>query len=214
MIVGDTTLALNTAVILQKKYNVTLVVKRKKIASEFVKTLDKALVIVGDPGSKELLEQEGLAHMDAFIAVTPNTEINILSSLLAEDIGVYKTIALVDNEVYTHISQNIGIDTIINKKLIAANNIFRYVRKGSIEAIATLHGVNAEIIEFEITKENHITRKTLGELNLSVSSVIIAGVIRGEESIIPKSDFTLQKGDKVIVFALPESIKHVESYFK
>jgi trk system potassium uptake protein TrkA len=213
MIVGDTTLALNTAAILQKDYYVTVVVKKKSIANEFVKILDKALVIIGDPGSKELLEQEGLAHMDAFIAVTPNTEINILSSLLAEDIGVYKTIALVDNEVYTHISQNIGIDTIINKKLIAANNIFRYVRKGSIEAIATLHGVNAEIIEFEITKENHITRKTLGELNLSVSSVIIAGVIRGDESIIPGSSFVLQKGDKVIVFALPESIKHVESYF-
>ncbi len=213
MIVGDTTLALATAVNLQKNYHVTLVVKNKNIANQFLNVLDKTLVIIGDPGSKDLLEQEGLAHMDAFIAVTPNTEINILSSLLAEDSGVYKTIALVNNEVYTHISQNIGIDTIINKKLIAANNIFRYVRKGHIKAIATLHGVNAEIIEFEITKDNHVTRKTLGELNLRVSSIIIAGVIRGEDSIIPGRDFILRKGDKVIVFALPESIKHVESYF-
>jgi len=213
MIVGDTTLALDTAKNLQNDYHVTLVVKNKSTAKRFLNSLEKTLIIIGDPGSKDLLEQEGLAHMDAFIAVTPNTEINILSSLLAEDSGVYKTIALVDNEVYTHISQNIGVDTIINKKLIAANNIFRYVRKGHIKAIAQLHGVDAEIIEFEITKENHVTRKTLGELNLRVSSIIIAGVVRGEQSIIPSKDFMLKKGDKVIVFALPESIKHVESYF-
>lgn len=214
MIIGDTTLALDTAEILQEEYNVTLIIHDRNKANKFLQVLNKTLVVVGDPSSKELLEQEGLEHMDAFIAVTPNTEINILSSLLAEDSGVAKTIALVDNEVYTHISQNIGIDTIINKKLIAANNIFRFVRKGHVKAIATLHGVDAEIIEFEITKDNHITRKTLSELNLPVSSIIIAGVIRGDQSIIPGSEFVLKRGDKVIVFALPESIKKAESFFR
>ena len=169
--------------------------------------------MIGNPSNKELLEQEDLNEMDAFIALSPDSEVNILTSLVAEESGIYKTIAKVDNDVYTHISQSIGIDTIINMKLIAANNIFRYVRKGSVEAIATLHGVNAEIIEYVINKEGRITSNSLADLNLPTSSVI-AGLIRGNESIIPDGNFKLSVGDKIIVFALPEAIKKVEETFK
>lgn len=213
MIIGDTPLALRTAELLQKKYKVTLILNNKKTGKEFLKTLDNTLVVIGNPSSKELLEQEGLSNMDAFIALSPDSEVNILTSLVAENSGVFKTIAKVDNEVYTHISQNIGIDTIINKKLIAANNIFRFVRKGTVEAIATLHGVNAEIIEFEINSPGVLTSKVLGDLNLPESS-IIAGVIRASQVYIPGGDFQLLVGDKVIVFALPLAIKKVEEIFK
>ncbi|MFT7588062.1 MAG: trk system potassium uptake protein TrkA [Limisphaerales bacterium] len=213
MIVGDTPLALITAELLQAHYRVTVVMSGKSDSREFEQKLDKALVVIGDPGNNEILEQEGLKSMDAFIALTPNSEINILSSLVAEQSGVFKTIALVDNDVYTHISQNIGVDTIINKKLIAANNIFRFVRKGTVEAIATLHGVDAEIIEFSISKSNRITSNMLSELRLPESS-IIAGVIRDKESIIPGGTFQLEVGDKVIVFVLPKAIKKVEEIFK
>jgi trk system potassium uptake protein TrkA len=151
--------------------------------------------------------------MDAFIALTPNAEINILTSLIAEETGVYKTIASVDNTNYTHISQNIGIDTIINKKLIAANNIFRYVRKGKVEAIASLQGVDAEVIEFKIYKENRLVRNSICELHLPEKAVI-AGVVRGEQTFIPDDNFCFQLGDKVIVFAQPEAIKKVEETFK
>jgi len=213
MIIGDTSLALRTAELLQNDYNVTVVMKSKSKGKEFLNILSNCLITIADPSNKELLLQEGLSNMDAFIALTPNSEINILSSLVAENSGVYKTIALVDNDVYTHISQNIGVDTIINKKIIAANNIFRFVRKGKVEAIATLHGVDAEIIEFEISKNNRITSHTLSELKLPDSS-IVAGVIRGDYSIIPSGNLTLQMGDKIIVFALPEAIKRVEETFK
>jgi trk system potassium uptake protein TrkA len=133
--------------------------------------------------------------------------------LLAEQEGVFKTIALVDNTDYTHISQNIGIDTLINKKLIAANNIFRYVRKGQIEAITSLHGVNAEIIEFVVHKNNRLTRAKLRDLHFP-QSAIIGGVIRGDQSLIPDGDFQLQVNDKVIVFSMPESISRVEEMFR
>lgn len=213
MIVGDTPLALRTAECLENKYKVSMIMKSKERGKEFLKTLKNTLVIIGDPGSKEILQQEGLEFMDAFIAVTPDSEINILTSLVAENSGVYKTIALVDNEVYTHISQNIGVDTIINKKLVAANNIFRFVRKGKVQAIATLHGVDAEIIEFEIEANSRLNNRTIGDLKLPKES-IIAGVIRGNKSIIPGGDFSLQGGDKVIIFVLPNAIRIVEDIFK
>jgi trk system potassium uptake protein TrkA len=151
--------------------------------------------------------------MDSFIALTPNSETNIIASLMAEESGVYKTIALVDNTIYTHISQNIGVDTLINKKIIAANNIFRYVRKGKIEAIASLHGVDAEIIEYIIHRNNTLTKKPLRDLHFP-ENAIIAGVIRGEESLLPNGDFQLQVDDKVIVFAMSKCISRLEELFR
>ena len=151
--------------------------------------------------------------MDAFIAVTPNSETNIIASVMAEACGVYKTIAMVENIDYTHISLNIGVDTIINKKLIAANNIFRFVRKGHIEAIASLHGVDAEVIEYVIQKSNRLTRKPISALKLP-DTLVIAGVIRGEEVFIPTGDFRMQLADRVIGFSRHSDISRVEKLFR
>jgi len=175
--------------------------------------LQNTLVIIANSSNIDALKEEGLEGMDAFIALTPNSETNIITSLLAEELGVYKTIVLVDNVNYTHISQNIGVDTIINKKLIAANEIFRFVRKGKIQAIASLHGVEAEMIEFLIHKKNRLIKHPIRKLHLPKEAVI-AGVIRGEQSIIPDGDFTFELKDKVIVFSLPEAIYRVEQLFK
>lgn len=213
MIVGGTEMALRTAKILEEKYKVKLIVEDKEIGKRFLETLHESLVIVADIDNRQALNKEGLANMDAFIALTPNSETNIITSLMAEESGVYKTIALVDNVNYTHISQNIGVDTIINKKLIAANEIFRFVRKGRIEAIATLHGVDAEVIEFVIYKKNRILNNPVSKLKMPAKS-IIAGVIRGNDGFIPDKDFIFQLDDKVIVFALPEAINRVEKIFK
>ncbi|MEM8908194.1 MAG: Trk system potassium transporter TrkA, partial [Bacteroidota bacterium] len=213
MIIGGTPLALRTAQQLESHYAVVVVLKDKEMGKVFLEELNHTLVTITDPSNVEALKIEGLEQMDAFISLTNNTETNIITSLVAEELGVYKTIALVDNAIYTHISQNIGIDTIINKKLIAANNIFRFVRKGKIEAIASLHGVDAEIIEFEVHKKNRLLKHPIKDLYLP-ETAIIAGVIRADKSFIPDGNCLLELGDKVIVFALPEAIKKIEELFK
>jgi len=213
IIIGGTPLALQTARLLEKTYSVTIVVKEKDFAKNCVETLENSHVIHTDPSNIDVLKEENLEQMDAFIALTPNSEINIISSLMAEELGVYKTIALVDNVNYTHISQNIGIDTIINKKLIAANNIFRFVRKGKVQAIASLHGVDAEMIEYEVHKKNRLLRHPIKELHLPEQS-IIAGVIRKDKSYIPDGDFVFEINDKVIILMLPEGRTQVEELFK
>lgn len=213
MIIGGTPLALSTAKRLENDYNVTLIEKDKEVCKELAGELTNTLIIHGDAGNINLLEEEGLSRMDAFIALSPNSETNIIASLTAKNYGVYRTIAQVENKEYTHISQNIGVDTLINKKLIAANNIFRFVRKGRIEAITSLHGVDAEVIEFVVTKSNQLTKKSLRELHFP-KTALIGGVIRGKESLIPNGDFRLEVDDKVIVFALPEAIGKVEQLFR
>lgn len=213
MILGGTDVGMRTAELLEKEYHVTIVEENRNICKDLVENLKNSLVIKGDPGNIELLREEGLDQMDVFIAVTPNSETNIITSLMAKECGIAKTIALVENADYTHISQNIGVDTIINKKLIAANNIFRYVRQGKIEAITSLHGVDAEIIEFSIQKSNRLTRVPIRELHFP-ENALIGGVIRNDQSLIPDGNFQLELNDKVIVFALPKAIQAVEKLFR
>lgn len=212
MILGGSDLSFVTAKMLEDTYDVTIVNENKTFCKKLTEKLHNSLIINGDPSNMELLKEEGMRNMDAVIALTKNSETNIIASLMAEQKGVFKTIALVDNTDYTHISQHIGIDTIINKKLIAANNIFRYVRQGKIEAITSLHGVDAEIIEYIIEKDSKITNKPLRKIKLP-QNTLIGGVIRGEEKFIPNGDSTLMKGDRVIVFAISDSISALEKMF-
>ena len=213
MIVGGGRLALQTARLLEKEFSISVVAGSEKNCKRFIEQLDNSLVIQGKPDNIELLREEGLENMDAFVALTPNSETNIITSLTAERFGVYKTIAHVDNVAYTHISQQIGVDTLINQKLIAANNIFRYFRKGKVEAIKSLQGVEGEIIEFNIAKNNTVTAKPIGELRLPEKAVV-AGVVRQDAGLIVEDDFRLQLGDKVIIFAPPSCIESVTNTFR
>jgi trk system potassium uptake protein len=213
MIAGYTPIALETAKVLEKKYEVKVIVKGERACKDFARHLSSAVIIQGDPNNADLLEEEGLDQMHVYIALTPNSETNIITSLFAEKAGVYKTIASVDNAAYTHISQGIGIDTIINKKLLAANNIFRFIRKGKIEAIVSFHGVNGEIIEFVIEDSSKLIGKNTNKVDLP-DEAIIAGIVRDERGFIPDDKVEFRAGDKVIIFTLQPSIHKVEDIFK
>jgi trk system potassium uptake protein TrkA len=212
MIIGNGPLARRTAKLLEKEYNVSLIIKDKAECKKCHEQLDNTLILQGDPNNTEFLLEYGLESMDAFVALTPNSETNIISCLMAERTGDIKTIALVDNSAYTHISQNIGVDTIINKKLLAANNIFRFIRRGRVEAIASFHGVDSEVIEFILDESDSVIGKQISEIGLP-KEAIVAGVIRDEKGLIPRGSFVLSKEDKVIIFVLPRAVKSVESIF-
>ncbi|MCB0517913.1 MAG: Trk system potassium transporter TrkA [Lewinellaceae bacterium] len=213
MILGGSPLAYETAKLMEDDFNITLIEGSKDQCKILTEKLNNTLIINGKADNVDLLQEEGLDRMDAFIALTPNSETNIIASLTAKNHGVYKTIAQVENKEYTFISQNIGVDTLINQKLIAANNIFRFVRQGTVEAITGLHGVEAEVIEFVVTKNNLMTRKPIKDLHFP-KAALIGGVIRGDESLIPDGNFQLQMDDKVIVFTMPEAVSKVERMFR
>lgn len=212
MIIGEGILARRTAKLLEKDYNVSIVIKDKSECKKCHEILNNSLILQGDPNNTEFLKDCGLESMDAFVALTPNSETNIISCLMAEKVGGIKTIALVDNSAYTHISQKIGVDTIINKKILAANNIFRFIRRGKVEAIASFHGVDAEVIEFIVDQNNKVVGKSISDMGLPKEAVV-AGVIRDNKGFIPTGNFILDNDDKVIIFVLPSSVKAVESIF-
>lgn len=194
------------------KFNVKLIEIDKEIAFELAEDLPNALVINGDGRNVELLEEENIADMDAFISVTGNAETNIMSCLVAKSKGVKKTIALVENMDYYQLSESIGIDTLINKKLLAASSIFRYIRKGEVVAMTKLNTMNAELLEFVVNSKSKITKKRIKDLDFP-RSAIIGGVIRNGEGLIPLGDFHVQLGDRVVVCCLPSSIVEVEKFF-
>ncbi len=151
--------------------------------------------------------------MDAFVAVTEDAETNIITCLMAKHLGVKKVIALVDKVDYIPLTQTIGLDSLINKKLIAANNISRFIRKSEVLALSTLEGIDADIMEYVVQPNALITKKPIKDLNFP-KEAIIGGIIRGDETMIAVGDTKIQNGDKVVVFSLPGGVKKTEKYFK
>jgi trk system potassium uptake protein len=212
MIIGGDDMAVTTAIKLQSKYRVTLVNKDKERCKWLAEHLPDTLVINGDYKNIEMLVEEGLEQMDAFLALTESSETNIITSLSAKNHGVYKTIAHVDTREYIHISHSIGVDSLINKKLVAANEISRYLKKGKVDAVSGIYGVDAEFIQYSVSRNNRLTKYPLKELHFP-ETAIVAGVIRGEEVYIPDGDFLLHMNDKAIVLALPEAKLALEKLF-
>ena len=194
------------------RFNVKLIEKDKEKAFDLADELPNALVINGDGRNVELLEEESLESMDAFIAVTGNSETNIMSCLVAKSKRIKKTIALVENMDYFQLSHSIGIDTLINKKLLAANNIFRHIRKGEVVALMRLNNLNAEILEFVVKPSSRVTGSIIRELDFPRSATI-GGVIRDDEGIIALGGFEIRAGDRVVVCCLPEAIPKIERLF-
>ncbi|WP_343487700.1 Trk system potassium transporter TrkA [Allomuricauda sp. d1] len=213
MILGGSKVGYKTArELCNKKFNVKLIEKNKEKAFDIVDELPNALVINGDGRNVELLEEESLDSMDAFVAVTGNSETNIMSCLVAKSKNIKKTIALVENMDYFQLSQSIGIDTLVNKKLLAANTIFRYIRKGEVLALTRLNNLNAEILEFEVKPTSLVNGELIKELDFP-REAIIGGVIRNNKGIIALGDFKIASGDKVVVCCLPKAIGRIEKLF-
>lgn len=213
MILGGSKVGFKTArELCNKNFNVKLIEKNKEKALALADELPHALVINGDGSDVELLEEENLGAMDAFIAVTENSETNIMACLMAKSKHVKKTIAMVKNIDYFQLSYSIGVDTLVNKKLMAANTIFRHIRRGKVLSLNRLNNLNVEILEFEVKATSQVNGELIKELNFP-REASIGGVIREGKGIIALGDFRIMKGDRVVVCCLPKALSRIEKLF-
>ena len=213
MILGGSNVGYHAARTLSKKYGVKLIEPQKSRCYTLADELPNTLIINADGRDVDVLEEENLSEMDAFIAVTDNSETNIITSLVAKNHGVQKTIALVENIDYIHLSQSIGVDTLINKKLIAANFIFRYIRKGEIVSLTSLHGADVEVLEFEVQENSKVADSALQDIPFPRNS-IVGGVIRNGVGFAVRGDFVFKPKDHVVILAKPTCINKIEAFFK
>lgn len=212
MILGGTPLSIRVAKKLESKYKINMVSNDPGFCEKCSDSLNKTLVIKGNPNDFDLLEDEGLLNMDIFIALTTNTETNMLTCLLAGEMGVIKTISMVDNTAYFAVSRNLGVDTLINKKLLAANEIFRFIRRGKVEDLTTVHGVDGEIIEFIIDEKSKLIGNRVDKLKLP-DSIILGALLREDVCYVVFKEMLFLKGDKVIVFAKTRALDQAQKIF-
>ncbi len=212
MIAGGGRIGRYAAMTLQDKMRITLIEEDRRRAEDLSALLDDTLIIHGDATDIELLKEEGLQNADAFIGVTDSSETNVLTCLHAKRLGVKRTIALVENTGFIDISQDIGIDTIINKKLITASYIARFIVKGDAVSSKWLSGTNAEVFELMVGKWSPATRKPIGELDIPQGATI-GGIIRGRETLLPSRELQLKQDDKVVIFTLPKAMAQMAKLF-
>ena len=213
MILGGGKIGRKTAKLIEDTVNVKLIESNKDKSMDLADYLQKALIIQGDGRDLDLLAQEGIVDMDGFIAVTNDAETNIITCLMAKHLGVKKTIALIDNVDYIPLTQTIGLDSLINNKLIAANNISRFIKKANIVSLVTLQGIDAVVLEYKANPKSPVTKKPVKDIKFP-ENAIIGGLVRNGEGFITVGDTQIMENDKVVVFALPASISKVEKLFQ
>jgi trk system potassium uptake protein TrkA len=212
MIVGAGRIGRETARGLQNGKNVKLIDIDKQRCEEAATDLPNTLVINGDAHNVQLLEDEEISKMDAFIAVTQDSGINMVSCLLAKKYGVKKVIPLVDNIDYIDIVQNIEINTVINKKLITASYIARFTMNEEVAGVTFLSGIDADVLEFVVKEHAPITKRPLKKIKMP-EGAIIGGFIRDEKAYIALGETVFIKGDRVVVLSLPHAVSKVARLF-
>jgi len=193
-------------------YNVKLIESNPDKAEVIAEKLPNVLVLNLDGTRVDLLNEENLDEMDVFISTTGDSQKNIMSCLMAKSKNIKKTIALVDDTDYFELSESIGVDTLINKKLLAANEIFRFIRNGNVLELTKLNNMNVEVLEFLVSSDSKVVNKKIKDIKFP-RSAIIGGVIRNDKGSIALGDFTIQEGDKVLVCSLYETVYKVEKLF-
>ncbi|MDA3911539.1 MAG: Trk system potassium transporter TrkA [Bacteroidales bacterium] len=212
MIIGGSRIGQKVAKELSTDCRVKLLEFDEKKALELAENLDRCLVLHGDGRNLDMLVEEDIQEMDAFIAVTGDSETNILACALAKKFGVKRTIAEIENFDYFDIATKMGIESIINKKLSAASHIYTFTMNAEVAAIKCLTGTDAELLEFVVNENAKISKDVLRNINFP-EEAIIGGIIRGNKSFIAKGDTQIKVGDKVVVFSLPSALQKVESFF-
>ena len=196
----------------EKKKAVKLIVPDRERAEALAEELKNVLIIHGDATDIDLLVLEGLSEMDAFAAVTDDEESNLVTCLMAKHLGVKKTVALLSKSAYIPISQSIGLDAAVSKKLAVSREILRFLRGKHVLSVATVHGLDAEILEIEAKPRAAVTLAPLKDLDLP-KGILIGAVQHGRDVEVAMGDTQIHAGDRAIVFVMPDRIADAERYF-
>lgn len=215
MILGGSPIAEMVARALSSQMSaVKIIEKSKERCIALSEKLPESVVVVnGDGSNSDFLYEEGIRDYDAFVALTDSDESNVLCSVVAKKFGVPRTVAEVENIEYIRLAEEMGVDTVINKKLITAGKIFKFTLSGKARFVKYMSGSNAEIIEYTVAPGSAITKKPIKDLNFPTNA-IIAGVVRGSDSFIAVGDTRIEDYDRVAIFALPQTIKEIDKFFK
>lgn len=210
IILGSTRLARRTAALLcEEGVSTTLIDQDANRVRDVAKRNPKVVAVMGDPTDPKVLRSEGVENTDAVLALTGWDEINILGCLVAKAMGARTTIARFHRLDLVKILPGVGIDSGVSSRLAAANEILRFVRRGSIHSVVTFRDSAAEAIEIEVQPGSPAVGRTFAEMHLP-HEMIVGGIVRGDKAFVPLGASTIEAGDHLIVIALPEAFSELE----
>ena len=215
MVLGGSEVAEQLAKNIAKQVSeIKIIEKDKDRCLELIEMLPSNVSVVhGDGRNSDFLAEEGIRSYDAFAAVCGSDETNVLACVAAKKFGVERVIAQVENVEYLRLAEELGVDTVINKKLLTAARMLRFTLSGKARTIKYMSGTKAEVLEYTVAPNSAITKCALKDMGFP-RNAIVGGVIRGSESFIAVGDTVIEPYDRVAVFALPEAVKEVDRFFK
>ncbi|WP_029906617.1 Trk system potassium transporter TrkA [Prevotella sp. 10(H)] len=213
MIMGGSRIAIRTCQYLPDTTNIKLLESDKEKSYQLLEKLPKNVTVYHNDGrNAEFLLQEGIKDMDAFIAVTGNSEVNILACMAAKRFGVRKTVAEIENMDYFSLAENLDIGSIINKKLITVGNIYRFLLSADVSNVKSLTVANADVAEIIARPNSRITKKEVKKIILP-KNVTLGGLIRNGEPMMIDGDTLIEPYDHVVVFCLDDTLREAEKLF-
>jgi len=214
MITGGTRVGAGIAHMLgeNSSMRIKLIEPDPEVASDLAQDLPDTLVINCDPTDIDTLVTEGLGDMDAFVAVTDDEESNLVTCLMAKHLGVYKTVGLLSKAAYIPISTAIGLDAAVSKKLAVSREVRRFLRGKHVLSVATVHGLDAEILEIEASPRAPIVSGPLKGQELP-KGILIGAVERNGDVEIATGTTHIEPGDRVITFVMPAKVSAAEELF-
>ena len=215
IIMGGGKTAVRAALTIPDYMNVKIIEKSSQRCERLNELLEReeAMVIHGDGRDLGLLEEEGIRHTQAFVALTGNAETNILACMTAKKLGVRKTIAMVENLDYVSMAGSLDIGTIINKKTIAASHIFQMMLEADVDNLRSLMLVDADVAEFTAAEGSKVTKKPVKDLRLPFGTTI-GGLVRDGVGMLVNGNSQILAGDSVMVFCHDQKLNNLEKYFK
>lgn len=213
MVFGAGRLARITANLLcENGISVTLIDKDEQATRLVADQCQGVIVVHGDPMDPDLLRSEGIESVDDVLALTKWDEVNVVASLVAKGLGAKNAIARYHRLDYVSLLNETRVDSGVSSRLSAANAILRYVRRGRVQSVVTFQDSNLEAIELQVDPSSDSIGKTLAEIGLP-KTVIVAGIIRANDTFIPRGDSIIKPGDHVVAIALPDAVSTVEKTF-
>lgn len=209
MIIGGGKIGYYIASSMEFKSDIKIIDRDEERCKYLSRYLGKSLVLHGDGADQKLLEEENVSQMDVVVTATDSDELNIMSALLAKKLGTPKTIAIVNRNDYIPLAHSLGLQAVLSPRMITASSIMRYIRQGDILSLTAIAGTKAEIIEARVSPKSPLVGKTLKDYALP-KSTLIGAIIRDNRFIIPSGNDDVRQDDRVIVFALKESISELE----
>ena len=214
VIAGGNDLGLHLAQHLENKSRDVVLLEPNPERAEYCSThLDRTLIIKGDALSQGNLEDVGINNRTAFVAATEVDEDNIISCLLAENMGAAMTLSQITNLDYVPIINNSSLlDRAVNPHSAMSNAILRYIRGHHVEAAALLQNVPGELLELTLSENSRGIGQKISDVNISIDA-IIAVIVRNDQIMIATGEITLQIGDRLLVFAKQSVADKVEAIF-